>query len=67
LEKLNKPTVTICTDRFRVVAETLCKSLGIPGLSVVYVPHPLGGHKAAEVQAKADAVLEQIIQALTGK
>jgi hypothetical protein len=59
--------VTICTDRFRVVAEVNCKSLGMPGLPVVYVPHPLGGLKSVEVQGKANAVLEQVIQALTGK
>lgn len=67
MEKLNKPTVTICTDRFRSVAEVASRSLGMPGLPLVFVPHPLAGLKAAEVQGKADAVLDQIIQALTGK
>jgi hypothetical protein len=39
----------------------------MPGLPLVIVPHPLAGLKAAEVQGKADSVLEQVIQALTGK
>lgn len=41
------------------------KSCGMPGLPVVYVPHPVGGVQAAEVEAKADAVLEAVIQVLT--
>ena len=67
MEKLNKPTVTICTDRFRSVADTLRRSLGMAGLPVLYVPHPLSGLKADEIEAKADAVAEQIIEALAGK
>lgn len=57
--------MTICTDRFRTVAEETSRSLGMPGMPIVFVPHPLSGLKAAEVQDKADAVLEQVIQALT--
>ena len=59
--------MTICTDRFRSVAEMASRSLGMPGLPLVFVPHPLAGLKTAEVQVKADAVLDQIIRALTGK
>ena len=58
--------MTICTDRFHTVAEMTRKSAGMPGLPVVYVAHPLAGLKKEEVRQKADAVIEQVIRALTG-
>ena len=57
--------MTVCTDRFRTVAEETCRSLGMAGLPLVFVPHPLSGMNETEVQDKADAVVEQVIQALT--
>lgn len=59
--------MTICTDRFQSVADVTRQSLGMPGLAVVFVSHPLAGLKAGEVQGKADAALEALIQALTGE
>ena len=57
--------MTICTDRFRSVAEVVCKSEGMPELPLVIVPHPIGGLKKEEVTAKADQIIEEIISALT--
>ena len=41
------------------------KNLGLPNLPMVIIPHPIGGLKEEEVIAKADAIVDQIIQALT--
>jgi hypothetical protein len=65
LEKLNKPTVTICSNKFYSLGEMVRKNLGLPNLPIVIITHPIGGLKEAEVIAKADAIVDQIIQALT--
>ena len=57
--------MTICTDRFRSVAEVVSKSDGMPELPLVIVSHPIGGLKKEEVVAKADQIIEKIISSLT--
>ena len=65
LEKRGVPTVTICTHRFKVLGEVERRALGMPELPMAIAPHPLGGLKPGAVQAKAEALLEQVIAGLT--
>jgi hypothetical protein len=59
--------VTVCTDRFKALAEAIRKSQGMPELNLVILPHPIGGLKEDEVKAKADSIIDKIIQGLTVK
>ena len=61
LDPTGKPTVTICTDRFEVLALATAKNIGMPGLPLVIVPHPPGGLKPEEVIQKADTIIEDMI------
>ena len=65
LEKRGVPTVTVCTHRFNVLGEIERRALGMPELPMAIAPHPLGGLKPDAVQAKAEALLEQVVAALT--
>ncbi len=58
---MGTPTVTICTDRFRSVAEAVKQGLGMPSLPLVILPHPIGGLKAEEVINKADGIIDEIV------
>ena len=62
LEKSGKPTVTVCSNRFEVLAKATAAGLGMPNLPLVVVPHPIGGISAEEVIAKADSILDKVIK-----
>lgn len=66
LERLNKPTATVCTDKFQSIADVMRKSNGMPELPLVIVSHPIGGIKKEDLISKADEIIEQIISSLTG-
>jgi hypothetical protein len=65
LEQRGVPTITVCSDRFRVLGEIERRSLGIPELPMAIAQHPFGGLKADAVETKADLLLEQVVAALT--
>jgi len=41
------------------------ENLGLPGLPVVIIPHPVGGLTAEEVREKADHIIEDIVARFT--
>ncbi|MFC2005400.1 hypothetical protein ACFLVG_00340 [Chloroflexota bacterium] len=64
LEKRGKPTITVCTDRFELLARATIENSGMPPLPLAIVPHPIGGLKPEEVREKADLITEDIITRL---
>jgi len=60
-----KPTAVIATDVFVDAAEVQSKALGMPEAPRVFVPHPIQDATDAEIEAKADAIVDQVIAALT--
>ncbi|MCH8988941.1 MAG: hypothetical protein IIA92_09050 [Chloroflexi bacterium] len=66
LEKRGVRTVVVGTDRFRRLGEVERRSLGMPDLTMAIAEHPLGGLQAEQLLAKADGLLEQVVQGLTG-
>jgi hypothetical protein len=64
LEKQKKPTVTICSDRFEILARTTAKGMGMPNLALVIVPHPIGGISPEEVKVKAGNIFDMTIARL---
>ena len=66
LEKRGVRTVVVGTDRFKRLGEIERRSLGMPELTMAIAQHPLGGLQAEQLLAKADGLLEQVVEGLTG-
>jgi hypothetical protein len=66
LENLGIPSVPVATHEFMTAARAQAAALGRPDYDAVYVPHPIQDQTPAEIAARADAVLEEIIARLTG-
>jgi hypothetical protein len=60
LEKRGIPTISICTDEFAPLGRMEAKTLRMPHLSIVTIPHPLGGLKPEEVVAKSEIAFQAI-------
>ena len=66
LEKRGVRAVVVGTDRFKRLGEIERRSLGMPELSMAIAAHPLGGLRAEQLLAKADGLLDQVVQGLIG-
>jgi hypothetical protein len=56
--------VTICSNRFEVLARATANGMGMSDLRLVIVQHPIGGISAEEVIEKADSILDKVIKQL---
>jgi len=65
LEGRGVPSVVMGTDAFVSLARAQSATHGLPHLSVVLVPHPIGGIDPMLVAAKAEKVASQVLHALT--
>lgn len=65
LERKGTPTATINSDEFVTLGQAEARSLGLPGLPLVTVPHPMGGIPATEVRDRAAAIVPEVVAALT--
>jgi hypothetical protein len=65
LEKRGIPTAVICSDEFAPLGRAESRMLGMGGIPIAVIPHPLADNKPDEVQRKATAVAEEVIQILT--
>ena len=54
----------IASDVFVDAAKKQAAALGLPDVRRVFVPHPIQDATDDEMRAKADAIVEQIIDAL---
>ena len=59
-----KPAVMIASDVFVDAAEKQAGALGLPEVRRVFVPHPIQDASDDEMRARADAIVEQVIDAL---
>ena len=58
------PSVFVASTAFVDAAEMQAKALGLPEVRRIFVPHPIQDATDAEMQAKADAIADQVIEAL---
>jgi hypothetical protein len=65
LEAAGIPTAAIGTEPFRAEAHEQARALGMPDYRMIEVAHPIQPIPVAEVVALADAVLDQVVAALT--
>jgi hypothetical protein len=59
-----KPAVVIASSEFADAAQRQAESLGLPELRRVFVPHPIQDATDAQMRAKADAIVNDVIAAL---
>ena len=59
------PAVSIASSQFAEAAEVQRKALGMEGARYVLVEHPIQDATDDEMRAKARAVLESVVTALT--
>lgn len=65
LEKRGVPTATVNSDAFVVLGQMEAVALGLPGLPIVTVPHPMGDVAAGIVVQRARVMIEQVVCVLT--
>lgn len=65
LEKRGIPTATVNSDAFVVLGQMEAVALGVPGLPIVMVPHPMGDVSAEVVIERAQDMVAQVIRVLT--
>jgi hypothetical protein len=63
-ENWGVPAVPVATQEFMLPARAQAAALGRPDFDAVYVAHPIQDQTPAEIQARADAVLEEIVSRL---
>ena len=59
------PTAVICSDEFAPLGRAESQTLGMAGIPIAVIPHPLAGNKPDEVERKAVAIADELIAILT--
>lgn len=62
-----KPSVCIASAPFEDASAAQAEALGLPDVWRVFVPHPIQDATDEELWAKADAIVDEIVAALTGR
>lgn len=65
LEKRGVPTATVNSDAFVVLGQQEAVALGVPGLPIVTVPHPMGDVAAEIIVERARTMIEQVVRVFT--
>lgn len=60
-----KPAVSLASIEFREAAQVQADALGLSDARCVFVAHPIQDATDDEMRAKADAVVDQVVAALT--
>jgi hypothetical protein len=63
-EKLGIPGLGVMTDRFLPTARAMAAARGLPEYPVACIAHPISNNTEAEMQRKADQVVEQALELL---
>jgi hypothetical protein len=65
-EERQIPTAVLATEVFLNAARVQAQALGMPKFTVISVPHPVQNLTPDEVRQRADLVIEEVVQKLTG-
>ena len=60
-----KPSVSLASTEFRDAAQTQADALGMSDARCVFVAHPIQDATDDEMRAKADAVIDEVLAALS--
>ena len=61
------PSVSIASSEFEEAADTQATALGMTDAQCVFVAHPIQDATDDEMREKADAVIDEVIGALTAR
>jgi alkanesulfonate monooxygenase SsuD/methylene tetrahydromethanopterin reductase-like flavin-dependent oxidoreductase (luciferase family) len=64
-ETNGKPAVVIASHVFEDAAASQARALGLPEARAVFVPHPIQDATDDEMRAKADAIVDRVVEALS--
>lgn len=67
LDRRGVPAAVICTDQFIASSKAQAAICGTPDYRFAIVAHPIGSLTPAELRARAEAALPQVIAILTGE
>ncbi len=59
------PTAVICSDEFAPLGRAESCTLGMSGVPIVVIPHPLAGNMPEDVRRKAEAIADEVAAILT--
>jgi len=59
------PTALICSSEFAALGASERASLGMPGLPILVVPHPVGGIPPERARAMGDGIVAEVRRVLT--
>jgi hypothetical protein len=65
IEKLGIPTITVATSAFISLGRSTMKSVGLPDMAFVEVPHPMAMISLEEIRSKADQSFSEILKMAT--
>ena len=61
LRKRGLVTAVICSTPFMKLGETQARTFGTPDLTLIQIPHPLGGLDLESVKGRAGIAVPQIV------
>jgi len=64
-EAANKPAVALVSSEFRNQAQYQAQTLNATHVPQVFVQHPISDQTTAQLYAKADAVVDQVVACLS--
>lgn len=64
LERLGIPTVTVVTEPFTIAADTVARSLGMPDVPRVVIPHDYLSEDTDAIAKKLEPLLDNILDRL---
>jgi surfactin synthase thioesterase subunit len=65
LEASGRPTVVVATTAFASLARQVAATYHVPDARIAVIEHPLGGISTAEVLARAEGVVEDVLALFT--
>jgi hypothetical protein len=65
-ELQGRPSVFVASSAFEDAARGQARALGLDETRFVLVPHPIQDANDAEMRARADAIVDAVLQAISG-
>jgi len=66
-EERHIPTAVLATEVFLNAARAQAQALGMPGFTVISVPHPVQNLTPEEVRQRADSVIDEVVHKLVDR
>ena len=64
LERAGVPTVSICTESFRITADAMAGGYGFPGFQYALTPHPVASLTRDQIQDRVVRLMPRLLEIL---